>query len=112
MPKKSQPILLTRHLLGVALVLFNAERLKTLDDKTRAALQRAVDAATRAQRQFAEEDDDICGAELRRQGVEITELSDAEREVFAKATRPEVDITRGHFADDLRDLFDRELNAA
>ncbi len=105
-------ILLTRHLLGVALVLFNAERLKTLDADTRAALQRAVDTATRAQRRFAEEDDDICGAELRRQGVEITELSDEDRAVFAKATRPEVDITRGQFADDLRDLFDRELDAA
>lgn len=105
-------ILLTRHLLGVALVLFNAERLMSLNPDTRAALQRAVDTATRAQRRFAEEDDDICGAELRRQGVTITELTDEERAVFAKATRPEVDITRQQFANDLRDLFDRELHAA
>lgn len=105
-------ILLTRHLLGVALVLFNAKRLKTLDDEARAGLQRAVNRATEAQRRFAEEDDDICGAELRRQGVEITELTEAEREIFAKAARPEVDITRSQFAPDLRDLFDRELNAA
>lgn len=105
-------ILLTRHLLGVALVLFNAETLRKLDDDMRAALQRAVDTATLAQRRFAEEDDDICGAELRKQGVEITELTDGERAAFAAATRPEVDITRSQFAPDLRDLFDRELNAA
>lgn len=105
-------ILLTRHLLGVALVLFNKDRLSTLDAEARAGLQRAVDRATLAQRRFAEEDDDVCGAALRAQGVEITELTEDERARFAEATRPEVDATRSHFADDLRDLFDRELGAA
>lgn len=105
-------ILLTRHLLGVALVLFNADRLSAMTPDERAGLQRAVDRATLAQRRFAEEDDDICSAELRAQGVEITELSDAERAAFREATRAEVDITRAHFAPDLRDLFDTELSAA
>ncbi|MEO0830909.1 MAG: TRAP transporter substrate-binding protein [Pseudomonadota bacterium] len=105
-------ILLTRHLLGVALVLFNAERLAGLDPSERAALQRAVDAATQAQRRFAEDDDDICSAALRAQGVEITELSDTERATFREATRAEVDITRAAFSPELRDLFDTELSAA
>lgn len=105
-------ILLTRHLLGVALVLFNADRLSAMTPGERAGLQRAVDRATLAQRRFAEEDDDICSAELRAQGVEITELSEAERAAFREATRAEVDITRAHFAPDLRDLFDTELSAA
>jgi C4-dicarboxylate-binding protein DctP len=105
-------ILLTRHLLGVALVLFNADRLSAMTPDERAGLQRAVDRATLAQRRFAEEDDDICSAELRAQGVEITELSDAERAAFREATRAEVDINRAHFAPDLRDLFDTELSAA
>ena len=105
-------ILLTRHLLGVAPVLFNAKRLAGLDPKHRAALQRAVDIATKAQRRFAEEDDDICSAELRAQGVEITELDEASRAIFAAAARPEVEVTRQNFSPKLRDLFDKELSAA
>ena len=105
-------ILLTRHLLGVALVLFNAERLAGLSADERAGLQRAVDKATKAQRRFAEEDDDICSAELRAQGVEITELSEADRVAFREATRTEVDITRASFSPELRELFDKELSAA
>ncbi len=105
-------ILMTRHLLGVALVLFNAERLKSLAPEHRAGLQRAVDRAAEAQRQFAEDDDAICSDELRAQGVEITELDDTTRAAFADATRAEGDITRSQFAPDLRALFDRELSAA
>lgn len=105
-------ILLTRHLLGVALVLFNAERMKSLDSELRAGLQRAVDRATGEQRRFAEEDDRICSAEMRRQGVELVELDDATRAAFAAAARPEVDETRKAFSPELRDLFDRELSAA
>ncbi len=105
-------ILLTRHLLGVALVLFNAERLKHLDPELRAGLQRAVDRATKAQRKFAEDDDAICSAELRAQGVEIAELAEPTRARFAEATRAEVEKTRAQFTPELRDLFDKELNAA
>ncbi len=105
-------ILLTRHLLGVALVLFNAERLAAISGKERAGLQRAIDRATAAQRRFAEDDDDICSAKLRAEGVTITELSDDERAAFREATRAEVDITRANFSPELRDLFDTELSAA
>ena len=105
-------ILLTRHLLGVALVLFNGDRLAGLDTKQRTGLQRAVDQATDAQRRFAEEDDIICSAELRKQGVELTELDEATRTAFAEATRAEVEITRQSFSPELRALFDKELKAA
>ncbi len=105
-------ILLTRHLLGVALVLFNAERMKSLNPNAGDGLQRAVDRSVDAQRRFAEEDDAICSAELRRQGVELIELDNATREIFAKATRAEVDVTRRRFAPELRELFDTELRAA
>ncbi len=110
--KTHRHILLTRHLLGVALVLFNAERLRGLDPDARDGLHRAVDRSAKAQRQFAEEDDTICSAELRRQGVEITELDDATRNTFAEATRAEVDVARRRFAPELRELFDAELRAA
>jgi C4-dicarboxylate-binding protein DctP len=105
-------ILMTRHLLGVALVLFNAERLNSLTPEHRAGLQRAVDRASQAQRRFAEDDDAICSAELRAQGVEITELDDAGRAAFREATRAEVEITRSQFSPEWRELFDKELSAA
>ena len=105
-------ILLTRHLLGVALVLFNAKRLAGLAPEHRAGLQRAVDRATQAQRRFAEEDDALCSAALRAQGVELTELDAATRAAFAAATRPEVEVTRASFSPELRALFDKELSAA
>ncbi len=105
-------ILLTRHLLGVALVLFNAQRLKDLDSEIRSCIQRAVDRSASAQRRFAEEDDAICSAELRSQGVEITEPDNATREAFAKAARAEVNVTRSQFAPELRELFDNELRTA
>ena len=104
-------ILMTRHLLGVALVLFNAEKLAGLDPDVRAGLQKAVDRATQAQRGFAEGDDTSCSAALRAQGVEITELDDAMRDAFAHATRNEVETTRSRFTPELRDLFDKELSA-
>ncbi len=110
--KTHRHILLTRHLLGVALVLFNADRLNGLEPGIRADLQRAVDLSSEAQRRFAEEDDVICRAELRRQGVEITELDDDAREILARKVRGEVEITRSRFAPGLRELFDRELRAA
>lgn len=105
-------ILLTRHLLGVALVLFNAKRLAAMDPAQRAGLQRAIDRATQAQRRFAEEDDTICSTALQSQGVTITELNDGERAAFAQATRAEVEITRQSFSPELRELFDKELSAA
>ncbi len=105
-------ILMTRHLLGVAVVLFNAQRMAGLTPEHRAGVQRAVDRSAQAQRQFAEEDDAICHAGLKAEGVEILELDEAMREAFAAATRAEVDVTRNQFAPDLRELFDRELRAA
>ncbi len=110
--KTHRHILLTRHLLGVALVLFNAERVGRLGPEVRAGLQRAVDRSAEAQRRFAEEDDATCSAELRRQGVEIIELDDATRDIFAKSARAEVEIARSRFSPELRELFDKELRAA
>ena len=110
--KTHRHVLLTRHLLGVTLVLFNAQCLGGLDPATRAGLQRAVDRSSEAQRRFAEEEDVICRAELHRQGVEITELDDDAREIFARTVRAEVEITRSRLATSLRELFDKELRAA
>lgn len=110
--KTHRCITLTRHLLGVALVLFRTESVEAWPDETRSAVEKAVAEATRAQRRFAEEDDDICRRALVQDGVEIIDLGDAERARFAALCRHEVDTTRNAFDEELISLFDKELDAA
>ena len=110
--KTHRHITLTRHLLGVALVLFNRERVATWPKPVQAAVALALSEATAAQRRFAEEDDVICADNLRADGVELIELSDAERAAFVSATRHEVETTRHAFSAELLALFDHELAAA
>lgn len=103
-------ITLTRHLLGVALLLFNADTVRGWDDRTRAAVERAAAEATLAQRGFAERDDVTCADALRAQGVELIELSETERAAFAERARPEVDVTRARFDPELLAIFDADLS--
>ena len=105
-------VTLTRHLLGVALVLFNRERVAGWPEPVRVAVQQALKEATAAQRRFAEEDDTVCAEKLRADGVELIELSDAERAAFVAATRDAVGKTRRAFSPELLTLFDRELAKA
>lgn len=107
--KTHRHITLTRHLLGVALVLFNKERVAAWPEPVRAGVEAALKEATAAQRRFAEEDDRICAEKLRADGVELIELSDAERAAFVAATRNEVAKTRSAFSPELLALFDQEL---
>ncbi|MEM8665025.1 MAG: TRAP transporter substrate-binding protein, partial [Pseudomonadota bacterium] len=105
-------ITLTRHLLGVAMVLFNKEAVAGWPEDVRAGVKRAVAEATAAQRGFAEGDDTICAHQLRGEGVEIIDLTEAERDAFAHATRAEVDVTRRAFDDELLALFQSDLDRA
>ena len=102
-------VVLTRHLLGVALCLFNARTVEDWDGELRAGVQRAVAEATRAQRGFAEAEDDVCLEALRGDGVEVLELDPSERRRFAEAVRPEVEKTRDRFDPSLTALLDRSL---
>lgn len=107
--KTHRYVTLTRHLLGVALVLFRTESLKALPQDVREAVMTAVNEGSLAQRRFAEEDDAVCRAGLERDGVEIIELDDATRRNFVQACRPEVDRIRSKFAPEIVELFDQEL---
>ncbi|MEL6962919.1 MAG: TRAP transporter substrate-binding protein DctP, partial [Pseudomonadota bacterium] len=110
--KTHRHITLTRHLLGVALVLFNKERVAAWSELVRTGVAAALAEATAAQRGFAEEDDTICAEKLRADGVELIELSAIERDAFVAATRDEVATTRSAFSTDLLALFDQELAKA
>ena len=102
-------ITLTRHLLGVAMVLFNKDRVRSWPADFRTGAETALRNATAAQRQFAEDDDRICAEKLIADGAEIHELDSAQRETFVAATRDEVAKTRAGFDADLVALFDENL---
>ncbi|MCV0429313.1 MAG: TRAP transporter substrate-binding protein [Roseibium sp.] len=105
-------ITLSRHLLGVALVLFRTKSVENWPDPVREAVEEAVSEATLAQRRFAEEDDEICRSALEAEGVELIDLSETDRARFASRCRREVETTRRKFDEELIALFDKELGAA
>ncbi|WP_114283999.1 TRAP transporter substrate-binding protein [Candidatus Halocynthiibacter alkanivorans] len=110
--KTHRHITLTRHLLGVALVLFNKAAFNSWPPFVQRAVLDAVAEATEMQRGFAAEDDVRCMDAMRREGVEITELSAAERAMFVAATAGEVAVTRRGFDAGLLDLFEQDLAGA
>ncbi len=102
-------ITLTRHLMGVAMVLFNKDRVKSWPADFRGGVERALRQATRSQRQFAEEDDRICAEKLIAEGTEIHAPDRDQLQTFVAATREEVARTRAGFDADLVALFDKNL---
>ncbi|MEX3009715.1 TRAP transporter substrate-binding protein [Hoeflea sp. TYP-13] len=102
-------ITLTRHLIGVAMVLFNKQAVGSWPADFKEGVQRALRQATLAQRGFADEDDILCTERLVAEGIEIQELSDAQRKVFVDATSREVATTRAGFDARLITLFDEDL---
>jgi len=67
--KTHKHITLTRHLLGVALVLFNRECVAAWPEPVQAGVALALTEATASQRRFAEEEDAICTEKLHADGV-------------------------------------------
>ncbi len=107
--KTHRVITLTGHLLGVALVLFNKKAVEGWPPDIRTAVEAAVSEATKQQRRFAEEDDEICAKALAADGVTLIELAEDERRAFAEAASAEVEKTRARFDADLIALFESDL---
>lgn len=107
--KTHRTVTLTGHLLGVALVLFNRERFESWPGDVRDGVLQALEIGTAHQRFLAEEDDTICADALRQDGVELIELTAAEREAFSAAVRDEVSATRSRFDAELIRLFEDDL---
>lgn len=102
-------VTLTRHLIGVAIALFNKDKVAAWPDDIREGVKRAIRTATLSQRGFADDDDRICTEKLVAEGVEIHEPDAAERAAFVDATVAEVALTRGKFSPDLVAMFDTNL---
>ncbi|WP_146344969.1 TRAP transporter substrate-binding protein [Phaeobacter marinintestinus] len=109
--KTHRHITLTRHLLGVAIVLFNKDQVAAWPDNIRQAVQTAVAEATKAQRRFAEDDDTTCAEAMAKDGVELIELTAKQRAMFREATRDQVAAMRARFNPDLIDMFESDLKA-
>jgi len=102
-------ITLTRHLLGVALLLVNKKAAQSWPESFKKIVQDAAAQATRQQRLFAADEDSTCTAALQSAGCEMIELSEAERMAFRKATEAEVNVTRTQFSNEFIDLFESDL---
>ncbi len=105
-------ITMTRHLLGVALVLFNRDEVAGWPDELRAAVAGAMAEATALQRRMAEQEDAICAEAMRGEGVELIELTAEERARFREATRPVVEEIRARFSPELIAMFESDLAGA
>ena len=105
-------ITLTRHLLGVAIVLFNKEQVKSWPEEARRAVDKALVEATRAQRDMAEKDDTICAEAMKADGAELIELTATERARFREVTRDQVSAMRERFSPELIAMFEADLAAA
>ena len=110
--KTHRYITLSRHLLGVALLLFNKDTVNGWSDSFRQIVSDAAKEATGQQRMFAEQEDSICTEALKSDGCELIELSDEERTAFRQATESEVNLTRAQFSDEFIKLFESDLASA
>ena len=107
--KTHKHITLTRHLLGVAIVLFNKEKVDSWPEDIQQVVKNAVIEATAAQRKFAEDDDTVCRKAIEADGCEIITLSDDERAEFVSVTKHEVAHTIANFDASWIELFNADL---
>jgi C4-dicarboxylate-binding protein DctP len=107
--KTHRTITLTGHLLGVAVVLFNARTVAGWSPEIRDAVRQAIEIATLDQREFAQQDDTICTDAMVADGVTFVSLDPEERRAFADATRAQVDTTVAALDDDLVAMFEQDL---
>jgi len=94
-------ITLTGHFFGASLMICSESQYQDWPAEVRAAVDAAAPDATAFQRRLASAEDAEIMAKFAREGVQITELSDAERAAFAAALRPVVDKHRKEFDPEL-----------
>jgi C4-dicarboxylate-binding protein DctP len=79
-------VTMTGHFYGVTLVLGNRARIESWPAAARDALREAAAIATKAQRGFAVEEDELCLKVLAEAGVEVLRGEAFDREAFVAAT--------------------------
>jgi tripartite ATP-independent transporter DctP family solute receptor len=98
-------ITMTGHFYGVSLVLGNAERIAALPAETRAALDASMIEATKAQRGFANDEDNRCYPILAASGVELIKAGEFDRPAFVEATAGVLEATAKNIDDSVMRYF-------
>lgn len=99
-------ITLTGHLMGIALLVFNQDRLAALPEDIRTAVVAAAAEATKVQRALALRDEASCADKLTDAGAELVTLSQTEHASWHDAAAPHVAQCRAQQDADLLALFD------
>jgi TRAP-type transport system periplasmic protein len=99
-------ITLTGHFFGMVLVMVNNEIFESWPDNVQKAVQDSIDIATKAQRGFAQAEDDEVMAALDPAENDVVELSDDERQAFQDAVTPLVAKHRARLGDRLFELVE------
>jgi tripartite ATP-independent transporter DctP family solute receptor len=98
-------ITMTGHFYGVSLVLGNAERIAALPAETRAAIDAAMKEATKAQRGFANDEDNRCYPILAEAGVNLVKPGEFDRAAFVEATAGVLEATAKSIDDSVMRYF-------
>ncbi|MBB5720808.1 C4-dicarboxylate-binding protein DctP [Loktanella ponticola] len=110
--KSQRVVTLSGHLMGISLVLFNREKFASWPDHIRAWITQAVDEATTAQRARAQADEAQSKAAMLNDGVQMVELTRAQRLAFKAAVQPAVSRIASDISPALLKLFNVETGAA
>lgn len=105
-------ITLTGHLMGIALLVFNKDRLAALPEDLRQAISDAAAEATRVQRALAESEDEHCARALRDDGATLVVLDAAEQAAWRAAAAPHTERARAQHDPELLALFDADIRAS
>lgn len=99
-------ITLTGHIIGVVLLICNADIFDSWPADVQHAVLQAAEDATRLQRRLATAEDDSVLAELENGETEIIRLTAAERQAFEATTAPLIEACRDRIG---REVFDRHF---
>lgn len=102
-------VTLTGHLMGIALLVINKDRLATFPDDIRTAVIAAAKDATKVQRSLARSDDAVCTKALTDEGATLITLTDDERDAWRAAAAPHVAQCRAQQDADLLALYEADM---
>lgn len=104
-------ITLTRHLMGIALVLFNRATFMAWPDEIQTIVTAAVAEASREQRSLAAMEDVASARALLDAGAELIELTEEEQTAWRLAAEPHLARSRARIDPDLLEVFQTDPHA-
>jgi tripartite ATP-independent transporter DctP family solute receptor len=100
----------TEHLLGVNPFIVNKNWYEGLSEEEQIAIKESADEAREFQREEKEKEDAEFKQQLIEQGMEITELTSEERQVWVDAAKPVIEKYKEEIGEDLVNQLIEEAN--